>query len=198
MDTKGLTPDALKALNARFEQAPPEEIIRWAVETFRPAVALTSSFGADSAALIHMALQVDPRIEIRTIDTGVLFPETYEFMESLKRRFHLNLVVTKSRLNVKQFLTEHAGEAPGTPGFCCDQDKVEAMERSLAGLRGWIPVDRGTLQAAERVFALGDAVDLPVPKSGAAAHYQARIVAANIRDEIEGRSPGSGYDGRVT
>src|SRR3989338_3234257 len=138
MDPKGLTPDTLKALNARFEQATPEEIIRWAVETFRPAVALTSSFGADSAALIHMALQVNPRIEIRTVDTGVLFPETYEFMETLKRRFHLNLVVTKSRLNVKQFLTQHAGDAPGTPGFCCEKDKVEAMERALVGLCGWI------------------------------------------------------------
>ena len=138
MDTKGLTPDTLNTLNARFEQATPEEIIRWAVETFRPAVALTSSFGADSAALIHMALQVDPRIEIRTVDTGVLFPETYEFMEALKRRFHLNLAVTKSRMNVKQFLTEHAGQAPGTPGFCCDQYKVEATERTLSGLRGWM------------------------------------------------------------
>ncbi len=138
MDPKGLTPDTLKTLNTRFEQAQPAEIIRWVVETFRPAVALTSSFGADSAALIHMVLQVDPRIEIRTVDTGVLFPETYEFLEALKRQFRLNLVVTKSRLNVAQFLREHVGDVPGTPGFCCDQYKVEAMERALTGLRGWI------------------------------------------------------------
>lgn len=138
MDPKGLTPDTLKTLNARFEQAHPTDIIRWAVETFRPTVALTSSFGVDSAALIHMALQVDPRIEIRTVDTGVLFPETYAFMETLKQRFRLNLVVTKSRLNVAQFLREHAGDVPGTPGFCCEQYKVETMERALTGLRGWI------------------------------------------------------------
>ena len=133
-----LTAEALKRLNVQFETAQPTEIIRWAVETFRPSVALTSSFGADSAALLHMAVSVDPQIEIRTVDTGVLFPETYEFMEALRKRLALNLVVTKSRLNVKQFLTQHAGHAPGTSGFCCEEFKVEAMERALRGLTGWI------------------------------------------------------------
>jgi len=181
MDTKRLTPDTLKTLNARFEQAPPEEIIRWAVETFRPAVALTSSFGADSAALLHMALQVDPRLEIRTVDTGVLFPETYEFMESLKRRFHLNLVVTKSRLNVKQFLTEYAGQAPGTPGFCCDQYKVEAMERALVGLRGWIT---GLMRAEAKTRAntpIVEALSNGITKVAPIATWNAKRIHAYMK-----------------
>lgn len=133
-----LAAEALARLNSKFETAHPTEIIRWAVETFRPAIALTSSFGADSAALLHMAVSVDPQLEIRTVDTGVLFPETYEFIEALRKRLTLNLVVTKSRLNVKPFLTQHAGQAPGTPGFCCEEFKVEAMERALTGLKGWM------------------------------------------------------------
>lgn len=133
-----LTAEALARLNVKFEAAHPTEIIRWAAETFRPSVALTSSFGADSAALLHMAVSVDPQLEIRTVDTGVLFPETYEFIEALRKRLTLNLVVTKSRLNTAKFLTEHAGQAPGAPGFCCEEDKVEAMERALAGLKGWM------------------------------------------------------------
>lgn len=136
-DTR-LTPSEVKRLNARFEAAHPTEIVRWAVETFRPDVALTSSFGTDSAALIHMALAVDPHIEIRTVDTGLLFPETYQFMEELRRRFALNLRVTKSRLDVAQFLKEHEGQPPGHPEFCCREYKVEAMERALAGLRCWM------------------------------------------------------------
>jgi phosphoadenosine phosphosulfate reductase len=125
-------------LNAQFESASPTEILRWAVDTFRPEVALTSSFGAESAALLHMAIQVDPRINVRMVDTGLLFPETYQFMEELRKRFHLNLTIVKSKLDVPQFLREHEGQAPGHPDFCCSPHKVEAMERALRGLRGWI------------------------------------------------------------
>ena len=88
----------LAQLNATFESAHPVEIIRWAVETFRPDVALTSSFGADSAALLHMALQADPRLSIRTVDTGFLFPETRQFTAALRTRLRLNLTVVTSTL----------------------------------------------------------------------------------------------------
>lgn len=66
-----------------------------------------------------------------------------------------------------------------------------------AGAR-WIPADRRTLRVRERVYALGDAADLPVPKSGAAAHYQAETVVRNLLAEAEGREPAAAYDGRVT
>lgn len=132
------TPQDIKALNARFETAHPAEIIRWAVETLRPDVTLTSSFGTDSAALIHMAIQVDPTIDVRVVDTGLLFPETYQFIEELRRRFNLRLTIVKSALDVERFKREHAHLPVGHPDFCCSDYKVEAMERALAGLRGWI------------------------------------------------------------
>jgi len=133
-----LTPRALEQLNARFETAHPTEIIRWAVEAFRPDVALTSSFGAESAGLLHMAIQVDSAIDIRVVDTGLLFPETYQFMEELHRRFALHLSVFKTRLDVARFKREHAHLPVGHPENCCSDYKVEAMERALAGLRCWI------------------------------------------------------------
>ena len=133
-----LTPQEVAALNAKFASTHPVDIIRWAVETFRQDVALTSSFGAKSAGIIHMALQADPTIRIRVVDTGLLFPETLQFMEELRQRFALNLQLVKTRLNVEQFLKEHAGQAPGHPDFCCSPYKVEATERALAGLRCWI------------------------------------------------------------
>ena len=133
-----LTPKDVAQLNRRFTSAHPVEIIRWAVETFRPDVALTSSFGAESAAMIHLAIQVDPRIQIRVVDTGLLFPETYRFMEELTRQFHLNVRLFKTRLDVEQFKRDHAHLPIGHPDFCCSPSKVEATARALAGLRGWL------------------------------------------------------------
>ena len=130
--------DEVTRLNAKFAAAEPSEIIRWAVETFRPDVAMTSSFGAKSAALIHMAIQVDPTISIRFVDTGLLFPETLQFVEELTRRFHLNVSVFRTRMDVEKFKREHAHLPIGHPDFCCGDYKVEATERALAGLRCWI------------------------------------------------------------
>lgn len=64
---------------------------------------------------------------------------------------------------------------------------------------GWIPTDKETLlvKEQERIFALGDATDLPVSKSGAAAHFQAPIVARNLIQLILGKEPIARYDGSV-
>ena len=137
---KTVTPEAARQLSAKFEQAHPTEIIRWAVDTFRPDVALTSSFGADSAALIHMALQVDPKISIRTVDTGFLFPETLQFTEDLRRRWNLNLGVFRTALpepEIARLTREHAKQ-PVDERYCCGEYKRNATERALAGLRCWI------------------------------------------------------------
>ena len=135
-----LDPKDIERLNARFETAHPTEIIRWAVETFRQEVALTSSFGADSAAIIHMALQADPRISIRTVDTGFLFPETLQFIETLRARWSLNLTVFRTSLSgdeIARLTREHAAK-PIDDRYCCGEYKREATERALAGQRAWI------------------------------------------------------------
>jgi len=131
----------LAQLNATFETAHPTEIIRWAVETFRPRVALTSSFGADSAAIIHMALQTHPRISIRTVDTGFLFPETLAFTEALSTRFNLNLTVIHTKLPAVEVERLKKAYADGTPvddRYCCGEYKKEATERALARVECWI------------------------------------------------------------
>jgi phosphoadenosine phosphosulfate reductase len=141
MSTPTLTDGDLKRLNERFESSDPVEIIHWAVETFRPDVALTSSFGADSAAMIHMALQADPKISIRTVDTGFLFPETQAFTEELRRRFDLNLTVIRTSLpksEVDRLWKEYAAGQPVDDEFCCGQYKREATERALADVNCWI------------------------------------------------------------
>ncbi len=66
--------------------------------------------------------------------------------------------------------------------------------------QGWIPTERNTLQmkGQEHVFAIGDATDLPVSKSGSAAHFQAKVVADRIEAAITGRPLENGhYDGHV-
>ena len=140
MAPKAPTAQELAALTKKFETAHPTEIIRWAVDTYRPDAVLTSSFGSDSAALIHMALQADPKIPIRTVDTGFLFPETRQFTEELRKRLTLNLTVIRTALpdaEVARLTAQHA-TTPIDDRFCCGEYKKEATERALAGARCWI------------------------------------------------------------
>ncbi len=74
---------------------------------------------------------------------------------------------------------------------------VEASGLGDAG--GWIPTDRNTLRhtAHERIFAIGDATDLPISKSGSTAHFEAPVVASRIASLVRGTAPKTAYGGRV-
>lgn len=69
----------------------------------------------------------------------------------------------------------------------------------VADRGGWIRTDRETLQVKgyEGIFAIGDATDLPVSKSGSAAHYEARIVAERITGTAASNGNGARYTGSV-
>jgi len=134
------SPQDVERLNARFAAAHPVDIIRWAVEAFRTDVALTSAFGTDSAAILHMAVQADPHISVRTIDTGFLFPETLQYMARLKKLLRLNLTVYRTRLDdetIARLKREHL-TVPIDDRYCCGEYKREAAERALQGMTCWI------------------------------------------------------------
>ncbi|HEX6290162.1 MAG TPA: FAD/NAD(P)-binding oxidoreductase [Herpetosiphonaceae bacterium] len=73
------------------------------------------------------------------------------------------------------------------------------IESGLGDAQGWIPTDRETLQskADQRIYVLGDASDLPVSKSGSAAHFEAKVVAQRIVSSVKGEPPEARYDGAV-
>jgi sulfide:quinone oxidoreductase len=77
------------------------------------------------------------------------------------------------------------------------QAVVEAS--GLGDPGGWVPTDRFTLahRDHDRVFALGDATDLPISKSGSTAHFEAPVVASRIASLVRGTAPKANYGGRV-
>jgi len=81
----GLIPEA------GFEKMSAENRIRWAIEAFQAKAVLTTSFGAQSSALLHLSTQIKSDIPVLFIDTGYHFPETISFADELRKRLHLNL-----------------------------------------------------------------------------------------------------------
>jgi phosphoadenosine phosphosulfate reductase len=128
----------LTAMNAATAQATPEKIISWAVAEFGESLVMSSSFGAESAALIHLATRCMPRIKMIFIDTGYLFPETHLFMEQLRQRLDLNVWTYRTRNDPLAYL--HQADEPDPTvrlnvEACCAANKNEPFERAIAELR---------------------------------------------------------------
>ncbi|NFV80132.1 phosphoadenylyl-sulfate reductase [Magnetospirillum aberrantis] len=106
-------------------------LIAATVHAFPGRVAVTSSFGAESAVLLDLVAQVDPALPVIFLDTGELFDETLDYRYALERRLGLSHVVVVRPTESER--TE-AGDLWRTdPDRCCHLRKVLPLARAVAG-----------------------------------------------------------------
>jgi phosphoadenosine phosphosulfate reductase len=133
----------LDAANRDLDAMEAWDIVKWAAERFGRGLIVSSSFGAESALMLHMVTRVMPDIPVVCVDTGYLFPETYRFMEELRERFGLNLKVYQSPISPARMEAVHGRLwEDGREGLDrYDQmRKVEPMNRALRdlGATAWL------------------------------------------------------------
>ena len=89
--------------------------------------------------LIDMASRVHPEFRLFTLDTEFLFPETYDLMERVEKRYGIRVERVYSALTPEEQEKAH-GRALWSrePDQCCNLRKIEPLRKKLAGLRGWI------------------------------------------------------------
>ncbi|HEX4096130.1 MAG TPA: phosphoadenylyl-sulfate reductase [Caulobacteraceae bacterium] len=129
----------VRALDARLRSAEPVKIIEAAVELFGDHLALVSSFGSESAVLLHMAAQVDPSIPVLFLDTGMLFGQTLDY----RQRLAAELGLTDVR-DLRPLYQDLAIHDPGQDLWkidtdaCCRIRKVLPLDRALKDFDAWI------------------------------------------------------------
>lgn len=114
----------------------------WALENLAGNHAMSSSFGAQSAVLLHLMTRQRPDLPVLLIDTGHLFPETYRFIDELQERLRLNLKVFTPNLSSAWSQARHGALwQEGVEGIRRYNEihKVEPMQRALKELdvRTW-------------------------------------------------------------
>lgn len=106
-----------------------EDVLAEAVERFHPSLVLACSFQKEESVLIDMLMKIEPGARVFTIDTGVLFPETYAVWKAVEDRYGLSVEVFDAS----------NPERPWTGGeHCCGERKVAGLEEALAGAEAWI------------------------------------------------------------
>jgi phosphoadenosine phosphosulfate reductase len=106
------------------------ELLAWALESFHPKMALACSFQKEEAVLLDLLFELEPDARVFALDTGVLFPETYEVWRAVEERYAT--VIESWRGEWVE------GLWASDPGHCCHLRKVEPLGRALAPLDAWI------------------------------------------------------------
>ena len=167
-----------QALDRALRTASPAEIIEAALKTVgRDRLALVSSFGTESAALLKVMADVDPAIPVVFLDTGWLFEETLAYRDTLIARLGLRDV--RSIKPLEQALTREDPDRElwfSDPDACCRIRKVEPLARALAPFSAWIN--------GRKRFQGGLRAELPVVEDDG-AKLKFNPFANVAREEIE-------------
>jgi len=128
------------ALNARFAGVPVQDMLR---ELFAEGtlgrVAVVSSFGTESAVLLHLVAEADRSIPVIFVDTLKMFPETLEYRDTLVERLGIeNSEVVTPDPAVLAAKDESGLRWSYDPDGCCAIRKVEPLARAKQGLDAWI------------------------------------------------------------
>lgn len=143
-------------LDRELNDATPDDIIRSALRIAgREKLAIVSSFGTESAALLKVAANVDPAIPVVFLDTGWLFKETLDYRDTLARQLGLTDVRTISpRADLLNERDAQGDLWSSNPDACCDLRKVEPLTRALAPFDAWLN--------GRKRFQGGDRAQIPV------------------------------------
>jgi phosphoadenosine phosphosulfate reductase len=127
------------ALADEFEGRTAQELLAWAVDRFAGRIVLTCSWQHQSSILVDMLHRLGANIRIVELDTGLLFPETYETRDRLIEKYGLEVERIDPRQSVaEQEETEGPALWSRDPDRCCALRKVEPLERALVGMDAWI------------------------------------------------------------
>lgn len=135
-DTLDLAPrftehDAVR-LNRLFRGSSTQEMLEAVIrDNLAGDLAVVSSFGAESAVLLHLLAQVDPKVPVLFLDTGKHFPETLAYRDLLTQRLGLNLVVLTPDPDDLANRDETGLRWSYDPDGCCEIRKVKPLEKAL-------------------------------------------------------------------
>jgi len=129
----------IDAAAGTLEGRSPADVLAWAAGRFAPRITFATAFGAEGCVLVDLIARHHLPIDVFTLDTGLLFPETYALWRRLEERYGLTIRAVHPELSVEgQAGVYGAVLWERAPDRCCEIRKVAPLRRALSGFDAWI------------------------------------------------------------
>lgn len=147
----------LQIISERFETATPQEILRWAIETYREKLTMATAFGAEGCCLIAMMAQIRDETgltpDIFNLETGYQFPQTLALRERMQQKYGIPIRFVQARESTAEMEARLGGPIyRSNPDMCCHIRKVAPLREAVEGFDAWISAIRRD-QTPERAAA---------------------------------------------
>ncbi|PRB81388.1 phosphoadenylyl-sulfate reductase [Pseudomonas sp. MYb185] len=133
----------VETLAAKYASKSPQDILKLAIQQFDD---LWLSFsGADDIVVLDMAWKINPNIKVFTLDTGRLHPETYRFLEEVRKHYGIQLEVLSPDQQALEAYVKEKGLFDfyeSGHGECCGIRKIAPLRRKLSTVDAWITGQR--------------------------------------------------------
>jgi phosphoadenosine phosphosulfate reductase len=129
---------ALATSHPNLDRASAEEVLEYAVDKFHPRLYVACSFQKEASVIMDMLLRIEPSARFFTLDTDLLFEETYETRRKLEERFDIEVEVYRG-MSLAEQEVKHGPELWKTnPDACCGIRKVTPLKRALDDVDAWV------------------------------------------------------------
>jgi len=138
-----MKPQDIPYLLEQAENKKPQESIAWFLSTFKDKIALSNSMGAEDQVITDMICKLNKNTNIFTLDTGRVFPETYDLIDRTNKRYGIQIKVFFPEASSVEKMVNEKGvnsffESIENRKECCHIRKIEPLKRAFAGLDVWI------------------------------------------------------------
>ncbi|MBK6345454.1 MAG: phosphoadenylyl-sulfate reductase [Bacteroidales bacterium] len=130
-------------INGLLAGKPAEDVLNWFLLEFEGKVAFSTSLGAEDQVITRMISDIDRSARVFTLDTGRLFPETYDLIDITSKKYGLNIEImfpdaarVESMVNSKGINLFY--DSIENRKLCCHIRKIEPLKRAFEGLDAWI------------------------------------------------------------
>ncbi|NTW31698.1 MAG: phosphoadenylyl-sulfate reductase [Bacteroidetes bacterium] len=138
-----MTPEEIKKLNNEFAKQSPDVVLRYFIKNYKNKICLSSSLGVEDQVLTQMIVSIDKSVNIFTLDTGRLFPETYNLIDKTNKKYNINIKIffpdkerVEEMVNTKGINLFY--ENLENRKLCCYIRKIEPLKRAFSNHEVWI------------------------------------------------------------
>lgn len=135
--------EQVNLLNKKFEDLDAIELLSYFLKEHKGNITFASSLGLEDQVLTQMIASIDPETKIFTLDTGRLFPESYELIDRTNSRYKIKINVYFPDAEKVENMVKEKGvnlfyESIENRKLCCNIRKIQPLHRALEGFGVWI------------------------------------------------------------